>query len=72
MAENAPKQTQPSEPLSPPYEITLPHPPAEDAEPAVTYDPNVAPSLSNGKSPLGDYTRELQREYDEQMEEGKL
>jgi hypothetical protein len=79
MAEKAPKRSQPgakrarpSEPSDPPYEITLPHPAAGDAEPPVTNDPDGAPDLSEGTSPLGDYSRELQREYDEQMEEGKL
>lgn len=38
-------------------------PPAEEAEPEKEISP---------LSPIGDYTRELQQEYDAQQEEGKV
>jgi hypothetical protein len=50
----------------------LPHPDDEGAEPPAPGDQEDVPSLSDRESPLGDYVRELQQEYDEQMEEGKL
>lgn len=34
-------------------------------------DPETDEAISP-ESPIGDYTRELQQEYDEQQEEGKL
>lgn len=36
-----------------------------------TPDPGTSEAVAP-ESPLGDYTRELQQEYDEQQEEGKI
>ncbi len=43
----------------------------EPAAPTEQWADDAPPTISP-ESPIGDYTRELQREYDEQQEEGKI
>jgi hypothetical protein len=79
MADQIPLHAQPGAsssqllaPLVPPDAAAQPHPSADAADLPAINDPDGEPNPPKGTSPLGDYVREIQLEYEEQQEEGKL
>jgi hypothetical protein len=62
----------PADPVVVPGVTAQPHPPTNVTGVPIVPGPQNGSNLPGGASPLGGYVREIQREYDEQQEEGKL